>query len=348
MAPFKFSIFSFAFLCLSSPILVSCSSEISQQKENNSGVTTHVEFIVLKAEDKSIILELPGEIIPEEQIEVVSEIDGRIIHITFTEGSTVSKGQELFRIDTDILQAEQKKTQIEKELAEKDVKRKRLLFTSNAISSEILEQAEAGLEHLQAQLQLLDIQINRGSIRAPFSGQIGLRNVSQGAYITTGTVLTTLTKSDQAKIEFSVPQRYASFVQRNQSILYTLGNDTTNYSAKVYASTPSVAGSTRTILIRAIGENERNRLPGSFVKVVYNLGVASQTLMIPTFALVPVLNGQHIWQMKNGKAHRVDVEIGLRTHEDIQITGVITEGDTVITTGLLGLREGMVVTPKVN
>jgi membrane fusion protein, multidrug efflux system len=342
------SLFILAVLAHFSMGLNSCSSKESTSSAGNSGVTTNVEFVILSAENKSIVLDLPGEIIPEEHIDLVSEISGRILTINFKEGASVSKGQELFRIDTDILQAERKKVLVDKQLAEKDLNRKRQLFESKAISAEILEQTEASLEVLDAQLQLLDVQISRGTIRAPFSGRVGLRNVSEGAYVAAGTMLTTLTKNENAKIEFTVPQRYASFVKTEQVIRYAVGNDSTKYNAAVFASTPAVDGATRTLRIRAIGENPSAHLPGSFVKVNYDLGAQPNTLMIPTYALVPVLNGQHIWQMKNGKAHRVDVEIGMRSDKDIQILGDISAGDTVITTGLLGLREGMAVTPKVN
>ena len=327
-------------------LITSCGSDEDEQATQKMGAPSAVEYIVAKYETIENEITIPGTVIPFEMVEIYSEINGRIKKVNFQEGQSVQKGAILIQMDTDILQAQRKQYNVDVELAEKDEKRKKSLLDSKAISTEEYERSQSKLYSLKAQIELLDVQISKGTIRAPFSGKVGLRNVSEGAYVTPATRITSIAQNNKIKIEFSVAEQYAGKVRSGQSIYVHSASDTTSILATVYASEPSVNQSTRMLVVRAQLDAKEGLFPGSFVNVTYNLGKDDQSILVPTSAIVPVLKGQKVWVMKNGTAKSVSVQTGIRTENQIQIIGAIEPGDTIITTGLLGLREGANVTPK--
>lgn len=329
-------------------LLVSCSGEDETKSQNGQAAPTSVDYIVAQHESIEQVISIPGTVVPFENVELFSEISGRIKKISFIEGSKVQKGAVLILIDTDILQAQRKQLTVDLDLADKDEARKKNLLANKAISTEIYEQSSSKKESLKAQIALIDVQISKGTIRAPFTGKIGLRFVSEGAYITPSTKITSIAQNDKVKIEFAVAEQFASRIKAGQSIFVQSANDTNKFEAHVYATEPTVNETTRMLTVRAEVTGKENLFPGSFVTVTYNLGANDQSIMIPSTALVPVLKGQKVWKMENGFAKSISVATGVRTSTEIQIIGEIQPGDTIITTGLLGLREGTAVTGKNN
>lgn len=330
-------------------LLYACSEEGENQFLNgNTQHTTRIEYHVIEAENIPRLITVPGTILPFEQVDLHSEVSGILEKIHFREGQKVNKGQLLAKIDSDVLLAERNQLFVDLDLAKKDEERKRKLHEIDAVNLEELEQAEARRASLDAQVQLLDVQIDKTAIRAPFSGQIGLRQVSEGAYVTPSTQIARLAQNDKVKIDFAVAQRYARNVALDQRVKIFSTGDTTKYTATVYAFEPSVEAGTRMLRVRAVMDANQYVFPGSFVKVEYDLGEVKNGMMVPTSALTPVLNGQQIWIMKNGRAKPVLIEPGIRTANRVQVTGDIRVGDTVITTGLLAMREGMNVEGKLS
>jgi membrane fusion protein (multidrug efflux system) len=329
-------------------LLIGCSSNEDKLAVNKgSGITT-VEYHVLAAEKKPLSIEAPGTIMASETVAIYSEISGRIVSIPFKEGSYVKKNELLVQIDTELLQAQRQQLSVDLSLAQKDEARKKSLLENKAISEEIYEQAQSRLEQLKAQISSIDVQISKGQIRAPFSGKVGLRNISEGAYITPSEFITTLTDDGNVKVDFSIPQRYANNVKIGQDVMVYTTGDTTQHFFEIYATQPIINQETRMFGVRAVSKGSTQLIPGSFVNLRYNLGEIENALMAPTQSIVPVLNGQNVWKLSNGKAQQVAVELGIRTPDYIQLIGALNSGDTLITTGLLGLREGMAVTPKSN
>ena len=260
----------------------------------------------------------------------------------------MKKNELLVQIDTELLQAQRQQLSVDLSLAQKDEARKKSLLENKAVSEEIYEQALSRLEQLKAQISSVDVQISKGQIRAPFSGKVGLRNISEGAYITPSELITTLTEDGNVKVDFSIPQRYANNVKIGQEVMVYTAGDTTQHFFEIYATQPIINQETRMFGVRAVSKGSTQLIPGSFVNLRYNLGEIENALMAPTQSIVPVLNGQNVWKLSNGKAQQVSVELGVRTPDYIQLIGALNSGDTLITTGLLGLREGMAVTPKSN
>jgi membrane fusion protein (multidrug efflux system) len=286
-----------------------------------------------------------GTILANEEVEIRSEVAGRIISINFTEGTRVNKGNLLVKINDDELQAQLKKLILEEGLAKDDVYRKSRLLEINAVSQEEYDISQNQLAVIQAQIDLVKSQISKTTIVAPFSGQIGLRYVSPGGYISSSMLIARMQDTDPVKIEFSVPEKYLGRVAPGTELFFSIEGSDSLFSGTVYAIDPKIDPSTRSLTARAKSPNPGRLLyPGAFAKVRLMLQTVPDALVVPSETLIPDIRGEKVYVCKDGKVKVVYVETGIRTERDVQITAGLNPGDTVITTGLLQIRENMSVT----
>ncbi len=286
-------------------------------------------------------LSLSGTLEANETIEIRSEISGMVENINFNEGSKVSKGQVLFKVNDLELRAQLAKVQTAQKLAAENARRAKLLLEKEAISQEEYDMSEANLQSASAESQLIAAQLAKATVRAPFSGIIGLRYISQGTYITPATPVARLVNTDKLKITFSIPEKYSSQVGVDDQLTFTTSNSTEEYSATIYAIEPEVAVSTRTLKMRAIADNKEGKLiPGTFANVLLPLATVNDALMVPTEALIPIQNGKKVYISENGKAKEVIVETGARTASAIRVISGLKAGDTILTSGIMVLRDG--------
>ncbi|MBX2968747.1 MAG: efflux RND transporter periplasmic adaptor subunit [Cyclobacteriaceae bacterium] len=308
-----------------------------------------VEAIVLKPERLDNKLVITGSVLPNESLEIKSEISGKISRIHFREGKRVKRGDLLVEINDDELEAQLTKERHNKKLNEDNEFRQRKLLEKDAISQEEYDNALNRLNVTNADIRLLEAQWEKTKIRAPFDGTIGLRFVSEGAFINSSTVIATLYNLSPAKIEFAVPGRYSTQVQPGKKIFFTIENDARVLEGEVYAIEPQIDANTRTLRVRALADNTGNiLLPGQFVRVELILQTIDNAILVPSEAVVPELSGHKVYLSKAGKATEVKVEIGLRTDRSVEIVTGLNQGDTLITTGMLQMRNGLdVVLTKV-
>ena len=341
---------NYFFLTLSLVILFSCKDE----KENkvtasNAQGPTAVEIVVVQPRKIDNTLVTNGSILPDEEINLRSEVSGQVVRINFDEGSKVNKGQLLIQIDDSELRPRQQKLNVELKTAEDELERMQELFKIKGISRQELETAELKVSALQSDLNLVQAQINKSKITAPFSGTIGLRQVSRGAYVTPGDPIAKLVQTDPVKIEFSVPETYASQIKKDQKIDFKLAGTEKTISAVIYAFDPMIDPATRSLKVRARAQNKSGELiPGSFVSLQLTLQDIPEALLVPNIAVVPDIEGQKIYLIKDGKAMQRTVRTGLQQGNEIQLVQGVEPGDTVITTGLLSIREGAPVVSKNN
>lgn len=299
-----------------------------------------VNAVVVNPQEFSNNLSLSGSIEANEQVEIRSEVSGIAEKIFFTEGARISKGQVLVKINDIELRAQAGATRTRQTLAAENERRAKLLLEKEAISREEYDIASADFKTARSQTQLINAQIAKTSVRAPFSGIIGLRNISPGTYVTPETLIASLVNSSQVKITFSLPEKYASQLKKNSDITFTVAGAGKIYKAKIYAVEPAVEVATRTLRIRAIAQNEDGALlPGTFANVILPLDKIKDAIIVPTEAIVPVQNGKKVFVTNNGKAKEVMVETGTRTEKDIVILSGLKAGDTVLTTGVISLKK---------
>lgn len=322
-------------------------SENSAKKEEQGGGGKNgkkppmsVNGVVVAPQEFSNILSLSGSIEANEQVEIRSEVSGIAENIYFTEGAKVTKGQVLVKINDVELRAQAGAAKTRQNLASENERRAKLLLQKEAISQEEYDIASADFKTAQAQTQLINAQIAKTSIRAPFSGTIGLRNISPGTYVTPTTLIANLVNSNQLKITFSIPEKYASQMKLDSKISFTVAGTTENFEAKIYAIEPAVDVATRTLRVRALAQNTQGKLlPGTFANVALPLEKIKDAYVIPTEAIVPIQGGKKVFVSKNGQAQEVMVQTGTRTDKDIVVLTGLKAGDTVLTTGVLTLKK---------
>ncbi|PWA04760.1 efflux RND transporter periplasmic adaptor subunit [Flavobacterium psychrotolerans] len=317
--------------------------------KGGKGKTMTVSGMVVKPQTFDNILSLSGSIEANEQVEIRSEVSGIVESINFQEGSNVTKGQLLFKVNDIELRAQLGQAKTKEGLAFENERRAKLLLQKEAISQEEYDIARADLKSAQAQSQLISAQIGKTSVRAAFSGKIGLRSISPGTYITPSILVSQLVNTDKLKITFSIPEKYTFQVKTNSNLSFTISGSTQKYLATIYAIEPAVATATRTLQVRAIAENKDGKLlPGTFANVELPLDIIKDALVVPTEAIIPVQGGKKVFITNKGKAKEVMVETATRTDASILVLSGLKPGDTVLTSGVMSLKDDAPVKVKVN
>lgn len=344
----KYLVYAVLIIGLGTLIFYRIGANKEEKKDSNfkKGPTV-VYGKVLQPREFADNLSLTGTLEANEQIEVRSEVSGVVEQINFEEGSTVSKGQALIKVNDIELRAELRKVQTSQGLSSENARRAKLLLDKEAISQEEFDIATADYKSAQAQVQLIQAQLSKTIIRAPFSGKIGLRSISKGSYISPTTLIAKLVNTNQLKITFSIPEKYAQTMKVNQTLTFTTSGSKEIYNAKIYAIEPSIEIESRTLKIRAIAENKEGKLiPGTFANISLPLATLENALLVPTEALIPIQNGKKIFVSENGKAKEIIVETGARTDKDILITSGLKAGDTILTSGVMTLKNDSPVKVK--
>ena len=311
----------------------------NDSRAQNASAT--VDGMVLEPQKFSEDLSLSGSLEANEQVELRSETSGVVESINFREGAKVSKGQVLFRVNDLELRAQLAKIQTAEKLAAENERRAQLLLEKEAISQEEYDVARADLQSAKAESQLIAAQLAKATVRAPFSGTIGLRSISEGTYVTPSTLIARLVNTDKLKLTFSIPEKYSNQVGVDSELTFTTAGSPEEHNATVYAIEPGVDVTTRTLKMRAMAENKEGKLiPGTFANVKLPLTTVNDAIMVPTEALIPIQNGKKIYVAENGFAREVIVETGARTENSVRVLSGLKPGDTILTSGVMILKDG--------
>lgn len=300
-----------------------------------------VSIEVAKPEKLERKLNVTGTIVADESIEIRSETSGIVTRIFFKEGQQVRKGQLLLSIDDEELKAQLEKLRIRKDLLEATEFRAKKLLEREAVSQEEYDITLNELKSLGADIKTLETQIEKKHIRAPFTGVVGLRQISEGSYVSNNARIANLYSMQTVKLDFSVPGKYSHEVKAGQKIFFTIENIGKVFEGSILAIEPMIDPSTRTLQIRGIAQNENGMLlPGQFTNIEIILETIDSALMAPTISVIPELSGHKLFKYVNGKAISAKVDIGQRTENRIQIIRGLNPGDTLLTSGILQVRDG--------
>ena len=288
-----------------------------------------------------------GTLRADESVDLTSETAGKITDIRFQEGDRVAAGDVLVQINDAELQAQKTRAQHRLDLADTRAKRQKALLERGGATQEEVDEVVNQVEVLKAELDLLEAQIEKTKVRAPFAGTVGLRQVSEGAYLSTQTTIATLQRLSPLKVDLSAPEKYASRIASGQPITFTVRGSDRIYDGTVYAVEPRVDTGTRTLSLRArTANNDSSLRPGMFADITVRLGTRDDALVVPSFSVVPALGSQRVFVLQNGAAQPRPVSLGLRTDSTVQITDGLAVGDTVIASGIQDLRAGLPVQVK--
>jgi membrane fusion protein (multidrug efflux system) len=263
------------------------------------------------------------------------------------EGTRVSKGDLLAKINDAPLQAELNKLKAQLKLYTDRMYRQNVLLEKEAVSQEAFQEAETNLATLQAEIDKVTANIDQTELHAPVDGIIGLRQVSQGTYASPTTTIARLTKTNPLKIDFAVPERYAGTLKAGTQLTFTVEGDLTSRQAQVYATESKVDPETRTYTVRALYDNaDRKLVPGRYVSVNLTTRQYDRTIAVTSEAIVSEMGVDKVFLCKNNVAEPLEISKGLRTDAQVQVLSGLSVGDTVIISGTMQLRKGTKV--KVN
>lgn len=312
----------------------------ADQKTNAAPQALGVEAVIIRPSSIDDQVEVSGTLMPFESTEIRPEVNGRIVSMNIHEGGFVKKGALLVKLFDADLQAGLNKLEVQLQIAEKTEERQKELLKISGISQQDYDLSLLQVNNLKADIELTRVNISKTEIRAPFDGRIGLRNVSDGAYVSPLTLLTTISQVSQLKIEFSVPEKYSSQVSNGASLNFTIDGSDKIYGATVSATESKVEENSRSLRVRAVVKGQDKFLvPGAFARVKFILDQNNKALMVPSQAIIPQARNKQLILYRGGKADFETITTGVRDSSNVQVLTGIQPGDTVITTGLLFLKQ---------
>jgi membrane fusion protein (multidrug efflux system) len=289
-----------------------------------------------------------GRIEAVQAVELKSDEQGRITALLFQEGQYVARGAPLVRIDDSMLRAQAERADADRDLAQQQLARVRKLREQNAAPPADLERAEAAARSASAALSLLQLQIARSVVRAPFAGVVGQRFVSVGDYVTTQSPLLTLQTVDPQRAVIEVPERHAASLRQGQTVEFTVAAEPQRkFAARVDFIDPVVDNTNRTITVKGLAPN-RDRLlkPGMFIEARLATAVREKAIVIPEDAIQPLRTANIAWVVDNGKASRRVVQLGVRSAGFVEVLSGVKAGELVVVGGLERMGEGMPLMAK--
>ena len=315
----------------------------SPQAGSNSGATPAVEVTKVVAMRLVDDLNAAGSLRSNEAVVIRPEVAGRITRLNFKDGERVEKGQLLVAFDATVNEAEVQQAKAELNIARANFNRNVELAERKFISERAKDESQANVQVLEAKLALAQARLAKLQIKAPFSGIVGIRQVSIGDYVKDGADLVNLEDISSVKVDFRVPEKYADRIRKGQSIEVAVDAlPGKPFQARVDAIDPLVDSSGRSALLRGRIDNPEGRLkPGMFARVKLILAEREQALVVPEEALVPQGARMTVWKVVDGKAARAEVKTGLRRDAKVEIVEGLQLGDTIVTAGQLRLsRDG--------
>ena len=195
------------------------------------------------------------------------------------------------------------------------------------------------MNNLKADIEIIRTSIAKTEIRAPFSGKLGLKNISPGAFVTPASVIAVINQTDQLKLDFTIPEKYTGQIKIGMPVDFSYQGSDKKLAAKIIATESGVTENTRSLKVRAaVQSKDAGLLPGAFAKVQLSFAPDPNAILIPTQAVVPQARGKKAIVFKSGTAKFVDISTGNRDSSRVQVTEGLQAGDTVVVTGLLSVR----------
>ncbi|WP_455384360.1 efflux RND transporter periplasmic adaptor subunit [Acidihalobacter prosperus] len=277
---------------------------------------------------------------------LTSESSGAITGLHFKSGETVKKGQLLVQINDNVARAQLDADQAKLLNAKQEIERQRKLFARQATSQASLQSAEAAYREAQAAVQADRATLANLQVRAPFTGHLGLRNVSLGQYVSPGTDIVDIQQWNPLRVTFNLPQRDLSKVAIGDAVDLSIdGLASKTFTGQITAFGSAVENSTRTIAIQAEVKNGKNELrPGMFGQATIRLAASTKVIAVPATAITYNTYGEYVYVIKdNGKgkvAEQRNVQTGIARNGMIAITRGVKPGESVVVAGQVNLYPG--------
>lgn len=319
-------------------LVISCKSKKEEPRQQNNGPQAVIVDVIIAGNNNiSNIIEVNGSVVANETANLQPEVSGRLVYLNLPEGSRVNQGTVLARINDADLQANMQKIKVQLDLAQKNEERLRKLLSIGGINQADYDAVLNQVNTFKADLNITQAQIDKTILKAPFTGILGLRMISPGAYVTPATILATLQQTDRVKIDFTVPEMYADLISKGKTVKIqtNLGKGTKN--AVIIATEPQIDATTRNLKVRAQLDGANINI-GGFVKVLIETGGRNNSILVPTNAIIPDAKAKKVVVVKDGKGTMVDIETGLRVNGTAEVLKGLKIGDSIAVSGVLFVR----------
>ena len=301
-----------------------------------------VEVVIARTDTIVEAITATGQIEAMQSIELRPEVEGRLSAILVREGAVVSQGTPLFKVDDAELKAQVARAAADRDLAQQALARTKQLLQEKAAAPADVERAEAQMRSTQAALDLLELRLDRTTVRSPFAGIVGRRLASLGDYVSSSTRLITLQTVNPQRAVFQVPERYADQLRVGQTVFFrvaALGDR--DFTGVVDFVDPVVALPARTITVKAQVPNPRRELSaGMFLEARLRTDLRPTAVVIPEDAVSPMQGEMWVWVVSGGRADRRRVTLGIRNPGVVEIRDGIQPGDQVVVGGAERLTPG--------
>lgn len=326
--------------------LVSCKNKSTDKKTTQTTQQggrqqppQKVDVIIATPQKITQSIEVPGTLTASETTEIHPEVSGRLTMLNVREGSYVGKGSVIAKLYDADLQAQLKKLQAQLNIANLTANRLSQLLNIQGISRQDYDLAVLNANNIRADIEITRTNISRTVIRAPFSGKLGLKEVSVGAYVTPQSIIAVIRKTSDLKLDFTIPEKYISEAKQGTMVFFTVAGSDVRHAARIMATESGITENSRSLNIRStVVGNDPTLVPGAFANVMLDFAPNYTALMVPTQAIIPQARGKKLVVYKNGIATFTDVTTGVRDSSSIQVLTGINAGDTIVTTGLMSVK----------
>jgi len=315
-------------------------SNSTEQVKKYQQITSVQTAPVSLAEFKDVI-EAIGTTIANEQLQITTKYSDVVEKIYFRGGQKVKKGDTLLQLDRQEEIAKVKELEANREEAVLQLTRLQDLLAKKATSKSLVDQQEAKTKAVDAQLTIARIKRDDTTIKAPFNGTLGFRNISEGALLAPGDVITSLDDLSRVKVDFAVPERFLTIIELGQNI--NSSNDAyvgELFQGKITSIAPRIDPVTRTLRVRASIDNSDYRLrPGMLLKVKI-LSKVESVLQIPESAILPIEDKHFVFVIEGNLANRKEIKLGRRQPGIVEVISGLDKSERVVIEGTLKLRDG--------
>lgn len=312
------------------------------KKGGMPNVQGNLEGFVVKNMPLSEVITLSGTLVPAEETVLYSEVSGRVVRLSIPEGKKAEKGKLLVKLFDQDLQAQLRKLGAQLAIAENTEKRQKELLGINGVSQQEYELNALQISNIKADIDLVKVQISKTEIRAPYTGTIGLRNISEGAYLTPSMAVATIRQNTRLKLNFSIPEKYSQVIKTGQRIKFTTSGLSDVFTAQIIAAESKIETNSRNLNVRAqVADTDSRLSAGAFVEVRLALSENKNAILIPSQAIIPQARDKKVVVVRNGKAQMTTIKTGARKPQQVEVTEGLVVGDTIAVTGVMFIRPEM-------
>ena len=319
--------------------LFACKEKTKPTDKFNVNAPVSVDIAIAAAQVVDKVIEVNGSVVASEFVDIRPESNGRIVFLQIPEGKMVTAGTVLAKLNDADLQAQMQKIKVQLALAIINEQRNYKLLEAKGINQSDYDISLQQVNSLKADIAYTQSLIDKTVIKAPFTGQMGLKQVSLGAYISTATTIVSLQKVDQLKVDFTLPEIYQNYIKVGKKVtVESIANPGVKMNATIAAIEPQIIATSRNIKVRA--NLQGKLLPGAYTKVFLGENQQKPSILVPSNIIIPDSKVKQLVVVREGKAKFISVETGYRTASAVEITAGVKLGDSLVVAGMLFVRDG--------